>query len=67
MDRQVSGYFMSHRFTHRFRFLVPGILGLGGAMQKLEGYLVWEVKQRLHDIQEVKEDIPVGYILQMHL
>lgn len=43
-----------------YRFIVPEILALGGAMKKLVGYLTREVEQLLRDMQECKEDIPAS-------
>lgn len=62
LDGQVSDYVMFYTLTHPYRFVVPGILALGGAMKKLERYLTLEVEQRLRDMQEGKKDIPVGRI-----
>ena len=62
LDRQVSDYIMLSGLTHLCRFVVPGILALGGAMKKLERYLTLEVEQRLRDMQEGKKNIPVGHI-----
>ena len=62
LDRQVSDCVMSYALTHPYRFVVPGILALGGAMKKLTRYLTFEVEQRLRDMQEGKNDIPVGHI-----
>ena len=62
LDRQVSDYIMFSGLTHPYRFIVPGILALGGAMKKLERYLTLEVEQRLRDMQEGKKNIPVGHI-----
>ena len=62
LDRQVSDYVIFYGLTHRYRFVVPGILALGGAMKKLSSFLTLEVKQRLRDMQEGKKDIPVGHI-----
>ena len=58
----MSDCIIFYGFTHHYRFVLPGILALGGAMKKLDSYLTLEVKQRLHDMQEGKKDIPVGHI-----
>ena len=62
LDRQVSDYIMFCGLTYPYRFVVPGILALGGAMKKLERYLTLEVEQRLRDMQEDKKGIPVSHI-----
>ena len=62
LDRQVSDYIMFCGLTYPYRFVVPGILALGGAMKKLKRYLTLEVEQRLRDMQDGKKDIPVGHI-----
>ena len=62
LDRQVSDYVLFCNLTYPYRFVVPGILALGGAMKKLKRYLTLEVEQRLRDMQEAKKDIPVGHI-----
>ncbi len=53
---------MFYALTHAYRFVVPGILALGGAMKKLNRYLTFEIEQWLRDMQEGKKDIPVGHI-----
>lgn len=62
LDREVSDYVILYGLTHHYRFVVPGMLALGGAMKKLKSYLTLEVRQRLRDMQEGKEDIPVGRV-----
>lgn len=48
--------------AHRYRFVVPGILAVGGAMRRFSGYLTLEVEQRLRGMEADKRDIPVGHI-----
>ena len=59
MYRQVSDDVTFDGLTQQHRFVVPGIMALGGAMKKLKSYLTLEVEQRLQSLREGKEDIPV--------